>query len=82
MRAKLKFSATVVGVLLIGVSRPSIPSCVAREQGHRGIHPASTGALIDLGESRGYRIGLSMPTPRIAVFHDTDAICNPSRPDC
>jgi hypothetical protein len=64
--AKVRRSAAVLG-LLIALSCLSAPASVARP--HPEVRPASTEALVSLGSSHGYEIGLSMPTPKIAILY-------------
>jgi hypothetical protein len=63
-----RFNGALVGVL-VALSCLSVLSGSAFARPRPEVHPASTGALIYLGESRGYSVGLSMPTPRIAVLY-------------
>jgi len=55
--------------LFIAVSCLSAPVSAARSQSHPEVRPATTAALIYFGSSHGYDIGLSMPSPKIAVLY-------------
>lgn len=66
--AKARCGVAVLG-LLIALSCLSAPVCVALSQPHPEVRPASTGALIYFGSSHGYELGISMPSPKIAILY-------------
>jgi hypothetical protein len=66
--AKARCGVAVLG-LLIALSGLSAPVCVARSQPHPEVRPASTGALVYFGTSHGYELGISMPSPKIAILY-------------
>jgi hypothetical protein len=43
--------------------------CVARSQTHPEVRPASTEGLVYFGSSHGYDLGISMPSPKIAILY-------------
>ena len=66
--AKARCGVAVLGLLVV-LSCLMAPVCVARSQQHPEVRPASTGAVVYFGSSHGYDLGLSMPSPRIAVLY-------------
>lgn len=66
--AKARIGIAVLGVLVASLYL-AVPSGVARPQPHPEVRPASTGAVVYFGSSHGYDLGLSMPSPKIAVLY-------------
>jgi hypothetical protein len=66
--AKARCGVTALG-LLIAMSCLPAPIAVARSQPHPEVRPASTGALVYFGSSHGYELGISMPSPKIAILY-------------
>jgi hypothetical protein len=65
---KARWSVAVLGLLIV-LSCFAAPACVARSKPHPIVRPPSTGALVYLGSSHGYELGISMPSPKIAVLY-------------
>ncbi|HET8955722.1 MAG TPA: hypothetical protein VFN18_08705 [Solirubrobacterales bacterium] len=68
MRSTAKFSNLCVA-LAIGLTSMWSSQADARAQVQSEVRPAFTGALIYLGRSHGYGIGLSIPDSKIAVLY-------------
>jgi hypothetical protein len=66
--AKAGWGVAVLGLLIV-LSGLAPPACVARSQPHPEVRPASTGAAVYFGSSHGYELGISMPSPKIAVLY-------------
>jgi len=66
--AKAKCGVAALGLLIV-LSCLAAPVSSARSQPHPEVRPASTGALIYFGSSGGYELGISMPSPKIAVLY-------------
>jgi hypothetical protein len=65
---KARWSVGVVGLLIV-LSCFAAPACVAHSKPHPVVRPPSTGALVYFGTSHGYELGISMPSPKIAVLY-------------